>query len=66
MQREEREFQREPDRQERKRRQHRAMSRDGPQTQCHVDQVEGARLQVQQADADHDEGRADRAHDQYW
>ena len=64
VQRKQRELERDPDRDERKRRQHRALAVHVGEAHREVGQIERAGLEVQQADPDHEEGRADGAEDQ--
>ncbi|MDT4853778.1 hypothetical protein FQZ97_880560 [compost metagenome] len=64
MQREQRELERNAHGQESEGGEHRAGALHRGQALPHVHQVERAGHQVEQADADHDEGGADGAHDQ--
>ncbi|MEZ5618215.1 MAG: hypothetical protein R3E40_08060 [Rhodocyclaceae bacterium] len=64
MQREQRQLERDADGEEGQGRQHRPLFGNVGQALGDVDQVERTGHEVEQADADDDEGRADGAHDQ--
>ncbi len=64
VQREQRQLERDTDGEEGQRGEHGTRAFDGAQALGHVGEVEHAGHQVEEADADDDEGRADRAHDQ--